>query len=77
MKKRFTHLQLLLGIVCVLIGLTLIILLSGAERYLGIVFLVVAIWFLVSELYSKVSTDDDNSFRSPTRDKILQHQKKR
>jgi hypothetical protein len=77
MKKRFTHLQLLLGIVCIVVGLTFIILLSGAERYIGLVLLVLAIWLLISELYSKRSITDDNSFRSPTRDKILQHQKKR
>lgn len=77
MKKHFTHFQLLLGVFCMVVGLLVIMLISSPGRYVGLVFLVLAIWLLAGEIYSKLSSSDGNNYRSQTRDQILKHQYKR
>ncbi len=59
------------------VGLLVIMLISGPGRYLGLVFLVLTIWLLAGEIYSKLSSSDGNNYRSQTRDQILKHQYKR
>jgi len=76
-KSDIKNYHFILGVSILLVGILFITLLSGLVRYLGIVMVSLAILYIASLLYAKSDDPDDETFRSPTREKILKRQYKK
>ena len=73
-KDKVKSYLLKLGIVLLIVGIILFAVLSGSERYIGIIFLIFAIVFIASTNYLNISNSNDDRLHSRTRDQFLKHQ---
>lgn len=76
-KLDFKNIEFLWGIGLSVIGFSLFVAIDGPLRYLGIVFVIVAILFFVRIFTSTSSNTDNENFKSRTRDQIYKYQHKR
>jgi len=75
-KIDFKNIEFLWGIGLLVIGFSLFVAIDSIIRYVGIVFLILAIVLFVRLFFSKVSNSGDENFKSRTRDRIYKYQHK-
>ncbi len=76
-KLDFKNIEFLWGIGLSVIGFALFVAIDGPLRYVGIVFVIVAIVFFVRIFISRSSNTNDENLKSRTRDQIYKFQQKR
>jgi hypothetical protein len=75
-KLNFKNIEFLWGLGLSVIGFALFLAIDGTLRYVGIVFIILAIALLARISFSKGSLSGDESFKSRTRDEIYKYQRK-
>jgi len=73
-KIDFKNIEFLWGIGLLVIGFSLFVALDSIIRYVGIVFIILAIALFVRLFFSNVSNSGDENFKSRTREQIQRHQ---
>jgi len=76
-KLDFKNIEFLWGIGLSVIGFALFASFDSIIRYVGIVFIILAIALFISIFFSKASNSGDENFKSQTRDQIYKYQHKR
>lgn len=76
-KLNVKNYQISAGVLLVLIGILLLTVLSGPIRFLGIIFIIIAVVFVASIFYSKLDNPENGRSKSRIRDQILRHQYKK
>jgi membrane-bound ClpP family serine protease len=75
-KLDFKNIEFLWGIGLIVIGFALFVAIDSLIRYVGIVFIILAIALLARNIFSKASNSEDEKFKSRTRDRIYKYQHK-
>ena len=73
-KEIYKSYLFISGFLFLVIGILLFVVLSGPVRYIGAIFLVLAIILITSTNYLTRRNSDDQRLHSRTRDQILKHQ---
>ena len=76
-KLVFKNIQFLWGIGFALMGVLLIMLITGSFRYVGFAFLILAFIYFIRILFSKFGSTTNESFKSRTRERISKYKRKR
>lgn len=75
-KLDFRNIEFLWGVGLTVLGFILFVSIASLIRYVGIVFIILAIAFFVHIFFSKGSHSGNENFKSRTRDRIYKYQHK-
>lgn len=72
-KSTMKYVQYIPGLAFFIIGIVMLVALSGTLRYIGLVFIIITISYFTVDLFSRNNEANKGPYKSRTREEISRH----